>query len=98
MSEISIIFESAVVFPCILTFSFHNSTRVGCVVYEVTIRSSRLQMFFKIGVPKKFRNIHSKTLLSESLLNKVACNFMKKRLQQRYFSVNNVKFLRTAFL
>ena len=37
----------------------------------------------------------------ESPFNKVAglkvCNFIDKRLQQRCFSVNTVKFLRTAF-
>ena len=38
--------------------------------------------------------------MSESLLDKVvgiqACNFIKKRLQHRCFSVNIVKFLRTS--
>ena len=32
-------------------------------------RSSRSQMFFKIGVLKKFRNIHRKTPVLESLFN-----------------------------
>ena len=40
--------------------------------------------------------------MSESLLDKVvgiqACNFIKKRLQHRCFSVNIVKFLRTFIL
>ena len=40
--------------------------------------------------------------MSESLLDKVvgiqACNFIKKRLQHRCFSVNIVKFLRTLIL
>ena len=50
----------------------------------------------------KFRNIHRKTLVLESLFNNVAglqgCNFLKKRLQHRCFPVNIGKFLRNAFL
>ena len=34
-------------------------------------RNSRSQMFFKIGVFKKLRNTHRKTLVLESLFNKV---------------------------
>ena len=38
----------------------------------------------------------------QSLFNKVAaiqaCNFIKKRLQRRYFAVNITKFLRTSTL
>ena len=49
----------------------------------------------------KFRNNHTKTLVLESLFNKVAelkgCSFIKQRLQHRYFHVNIAKFLRTAF-
>ena len=39
---------------------------------ENRIRSSRSQMFFKIGVFKKFRNNHRKIPALESLINKVA--------------------------
>ena len=50
-------------------------------------------MFFKIGVLKNF------TIFTESLFNKVVnhktCNFIKKRLQRRYFPVNIAKLLRT---
>ena len=51
----------------------------------------------------KFRNIHRKTPMLESLCicNKVkglkACSFIKMRLQHRCFPVNIVKFLRAAF-
>ena len=49
----------------------------------------------------KFRNIHSKISVLESLVNKVAelqaCNFIKKWLQDRCFPVNIAKFLRTTF-
>ena len=51
---------------------------------------------------QKFRKFHMKTSLLESLLNKVAgiqvCNFIKKRLQHRYFPVKFAKFLRTPIL
>ena len=50
--------------------------------------------------PYKFCNNHRKRPVLESLFNKVpglqACNFIKKRLQQRCFPVNIAKFLRTA--
>ena len=48
----------------------------------------------------KFRNIHRRTHLLESLFNKVAglqaCNFIKKRLQHKCFPMNILKFLRAA--
>ena len=54
-------------------------------------RSSRLQIFFKIGVG----------VVLESLLDKVvdlkSWNFIKRRLQHRSFPVNIAKFFRTAF-
>ena len=47
-------------------------------------------------------NIHRKTSVLESLFNKAAglqaCNFTKKRLQHRSFSVSIAKFLRTPIL
>ena len=46
----------------------------------------------------KFRNIHRKTPVLESLFNKeAACNFIKNRLQQRSFPLNIAEFLRIAF-
>ena len=48
-----------------------------------------------------FRKFHRKAPVLESLFNKVAglraCNFVKKRLQLRFFPVNFVEFLRTPF-
>ena len=45
---------------------------------------------------------HNKTPVLKSLLHKAAgrkpCNFVKKRLQHRYFSVNIAKFLKTPIL
>ena len=50
---------------------------------------------------KGFCKIHRKTPVLESFVNKIAdltdSNFIKKRLQHRYFPVNIAKFLRTAF-
>ena len=54
-------------------------------------------MFFEIGI-LKVCNIHRKTSVLESLFSKVAtleaCNFIKKRLQHRFFPVNIAKFLK----
>ena len=48
----------------------------------------------------KTRNIHRKTLVLESLFDKVeglqACNVIKKRLQHRYFAIKIAKFLRIS--
>ena len=48
---------------------------------------------------KVFRNIYRKTPVLESPFNRLAgfktCNFFNKRLQQRCFPVNIIKFLRT---
>ena len=64
-------------------------------------RSSRSQMYFKIGALKRFHNIHRKTPVLESLFNNVAglqsYDFIKKRLKHRCFPINIAKFLRTVF-
>ena len=61
--------------------------------------STHTQMFFKIGVSQKFRNM--KTPVLKSLFKKVAglkvCNLMRKILQHRSYPVNIAKFLRTTF-
>ena len=55
----------------------------------------------EIKFSEKFRNIHRKTSVLESLFNKVtglqACNFTKKRLQHRRFPVNIANFKNTYF-
>ena len=52
--------------------------------------------------PLRIRKVHMKTTVSASLFNKCvdlkACNFIKKRIQHRYFPVIFAKFLRTTFL
>ena len=60
------------------------------------IRISRSQMFFKIRVPKKIRNMHRKTHVLESHVFRPA-TLLKKRLLHRCFPVNILKFLRTPF-
>ena len=54
--------------------------------------SSRSQMFLKIGVLKSSSIVTGKHLRSNLLLIK-ECNFIKKRLQCRSFSVTTEKFL-----
>ena len=59
------------------------------------------KIFLKKSYSYKFRNIHRKAPVLESLFNKVAglhvCNFIKKRLQYRSFSVKIAKeHLQTA--
>ena len=62
-------------------------------------RSSRSQMFFKIGIFKNFVNLtekHSKICQKNRGLN--TFNFFKKRIQHRCFLLKFAKFLRTTFL
>ena len=62
------------------------------------VRSSCLQMFYKIYVLKNLAKIHRKIHVSESLFNKVAdlqpAFLLKKRLWHRSFPVNFGKFYR----
>ena len=59
-------------------------------------------MFHKESHSQIFCDIHKKTSVQGSIFNKIeghqACNFIKKRLQQRYFHVNIVKFIRRPIL
>ena len=60
------------------------------------------EVFCKKRCSWKFRKIHRKTPVPESLFNKVAglrpATLLKKRLWHRCFPVNFAKFLRTPFL
>ena len=80
------------VFACFLDFEIQLVTK--------TIKSSPSQMFLKIGVLKNVANFQTKTVLA-SLLNKVAglkvYNFIKKKLQQRCFTVIR-NFFKNSFL
>ena len=61
-----------------------------------------IHRFLSKGDFLKFCNIHRKSPPLESLFKKVAdlttSNLIKKRLEHRYFPVDNEKFLRAAFL
>ena len=57
---------------------------------NMIFKSSCSQMFYKIGVLKKFAKFSWKHLRPATML--------KKRLQRRCFTVNFAKFLRTRFL
>ena len=61
------------------------------------IRSSRSLMFFKTDVVKNFLTCKWKhQCWSLFSINLQACNFIKNRLQHKYFPVNITKFLRTS--
>ena len=65
------------------------------------LRSSRLQMFFKIGVLETFTDFTGKHLCWSLFLIKLqayACNFIKRRIQNKCFPVKFAKFLKTPFL
>ena len=70
-------------------------------IYLINNSSSHPEVFCKKDVFKDFRKFHRKTLVSESLFNKVAdlqaVPLFKKRLQQRYFTVNIAKFQEHLF-
>ena len=61
----------------------------------IRFRSSYLQIFFKLGVLKKFCNIYRKTLVLKSfliMLQAFSLKFIKRGLQRRCFPVNIAKF------
>ena len=60
-------------------------------VPSISNRKSRSQMFFEIGLLKNLANFTGKHLCWS------LCNFIKKRLQHRCFSVKFVKFPRIPF-
>ena len=70
-----------------VVYNFYaTETATRCVLYKN-------KLFFK------FRNIHRKTSVLQSFIGVLkVCNFLKKRLQHRCFSVNIQKFLRAFIL
>ena len=60
-------------------------------------KSSRSDVFCKKDVLRNFTKFTGKHLCQSLFFNKVA-GLLKKRLWQRYFPVNFVKFPRTPFL
>ena len=87
-----------------LVYSANYLTRFDMRKTLVTNRlmtETAVRRFLQNRCSLKFSNIHRKTTVLESLLNKVAglkaCNFIRKRLQRKCFPLNIVNFLRTAF-
>ena len=77
-------------------YQYHSASKIGCPKLEIKItnyRSSRSQMFLKIGVLKNFANFTEK----HPCRSLRACNFIKKRLQHICFPVKFAKCLRTTF-
>ena len=70
-----------------------------CVL--ITCRSSRSQMFFKIGALKNFAKFKGKLLCRSLFFNKVSgvrlVILLKMILRQRRFPVNYAEFFRTHF-
>ena len=61
-------------------FHTFNATEEFMSVFLIVMsRSSRSQMFFKIGVFKKIREFHRKTPVMETLVDKVAVATLLKR-------------------
>ena len=92
---------SPVKFLCNVVSAVFGQHWLDCGLWASIVRSSRLQMFFKISVLKNFANFILKHLWWSFLLKKVAAlkarNFIKKKLQHRCFPVYIAKFLRTPF-
>ena len=67
----------------VLVSRLYNCVSKGSKKLQPLFRSSRLQILFKLGVSKNF------AIFIEPLFNSVArlkaCNFIKKRLQDRFF-------------
>ena len=80
-----------------VSYSYQNSfvTIHNQLQYHIILRSSCSQMFFKIGVIKNVTKLSGKRLRWCLFLIELQA---LKRIQHRYFPVNIVKFLRTAFI
>ena len=67
------------------------------------LKSSRSQVVFKIGILKNFAIFTGEHLcwtlflMRPETFSLKACNFIKKRLQHRYFLVNIVNFFKNSF-
>ena len=90
---------ASVNFLCNVVSAVFGQHWLDCWLRVNIVRTSRLQLFFKISVLKNL--FHFKTSMVEFLFNKVAalkaCNFIKKKLQHKCFLVNIAKFLRTPY-
>ena len=72
------------------------------VPISLRVVSSRAEVFCKKGILRNFAKFTGKHLCQSLFFNKVAglrpATLSKNRLWHRYFTVNFVKFVRTAFL
>ena len=77
----------------------HVEKRSNCDIRGKTLRSSRSQMFFKVGVLKNFAILPRRYLRWSLFLIKLIKTFLlKKRYHQhRYFLLSIAKLLRTFF-
>ena len=73
------------------TINHDGKAYIMYVGYEATLQKQPLGDVFQNRCSYQFCNIHRKTPVLESFLNKVAglrvCDFIKKRLQHRCFPV-----------
>ena len=79
-----------------------SSTQIACDAMCVQcVQKQPPEVLFKKGVLKNFANFTGKHLCWSLFFNKVAdlrvCNFIKKRLQQRYVPVKLAKFYEHLF-
>ena len=76
-------------FLCVRGIDEKSLNRCWIVIFAY-LKKQSLEAFFKKRCYEKFRKFYKKTLVLESLFNKVAdpriYNFLKKRLQYRCFS------------
>ena len=91
-----------IVFFIDTNISIISSTQIACDVMCVQyVQKQPPEVFFKKGVLKNFANFTGKHLCWSLFFNKVAdlrvCNFIKKRLQQRYVPVKLAKFYEHLF-
>ena len=98
-ARICLVFFLMALIPVLIYYSNMNKTAAEAYVQ---FQKQPPAVFCKKSCCKKFRKFNRKIPALESLFNKVAglqaCNFIKKGLQQRHFSVKFAKFLRTYLL
>ena len=82
--------------------TFHTVSGLKCVHVRLLLPEAAPRGVLLKNSYEKFRIIHRKTYVLESLFNKVAglqaWNFIIKKHQHRFFLVNIVKFIRAPIL
>ena len=83
--------------PCEISWGLET---FSCIVSKITSEDTE-EGIYKCFSRKNFPNFTGKPPMLESLFTKVAgpqaCNFIKKRIQHRCFTVKFAKFLRAPF-